>query len=390
MNFRSKLWIVAWVPFACSSPKRAFSDQDNDSTSTNSDESVENTTQSASSESNGKTTTASSDTRDHDTADVTWSAPTDETGETRDATNEGSDTAPCVERGAEECFNGVDDDCNGLTDCGDPACAPDATCEPNGENPGVIVAHDAECPPGYTESTIELHQGLVGEPCTGCSCAVDVPTECVGDLYLYESDGECLADDDLNGGIAVDAPVTFECPNEPLVDGFTWGYRVEAVRLVPGTGTCAPSGTPSLGPVSWQQSYKYCVTDTVGVGCQFGFACVPKQQTGKACFELLRGECPDDLLRQVFFEDYEDERTCTCECEGEGDCNDVGIRMGSDWSCGIEEHPVTPAGEKDCETTPYSPPASLLGTPKAPACTPRGNISGGLTPAKPRTLCCEG
>ena len=28
----------------------------------------------------------------------------------------------CVPTGAENCFNGVDDDCNGHVDCDDPAC----------------------------------------------------------------------------------------------------------------------------------------------------------------------------------------------------------------------------------------------------------------------------
>ena len=59
------------------------------------------------------------------------------------AIDSGVDTTGCVFQSAEDCFNGIDDDCNGHTDCDDPACNGSTTCVPaagsNGFVPGAYV-----------------------------------------------------------------------------------------------------------------------------------------------------------------------------------------------------------------------------------------------------------
>lgn len=321
-------------------------------------------------------------------------------GDGSDTAGQGSDTgaspgssgtsepAPCVPDGDERCFNGADDDCNGAADCADAACSPGASCEPSGDNEGVLIAADQECPRGYTEQSLEVYRGLVGGECEGCSCT-PTNTQCVsGDLYFYDTVEECVDDMSLTRGFLVQ-PITYECPAEALRDGDTYGYRVGEIQVGLGTGTCSAGGTATPGPVTWERSFKYCSADSVGVGCQFGHVCVPKQTVGPACYESSSGECPTEFAAEKLFEGYEDKRTCgECRCDGAGDCSGVGIQLGSDWSCEVP-NPVTYAGQKDCETVPYSPAAFLVGVPTDPVCSPLADSSGRLDPTERHVYCCE-
>lgn len=295
---------------------------------------------------------------------------------------------PCVPDGEERCFNGVDDDCNGAADCADAACSAGASCEPSGGNEGVLVAADQECPTGYTERSLEVFEGLAGGECQGCTCT-PTSTQCVsGDLYFYDTFEQCLDDVSLSGGSLVQ-PITYECPSEPVLSGSTYGYRVGEIHLLTGTGTCTAAGAATPGTVTWQHSFKYCSADSVGVGCQFGHVCVPKQTDGRACYESSSGDCPAELESEKLFEGYEDTRTCAeCRCDGAGDCSGVGIQLGSDWSCEVE-NPVTYAWQKDCETDPYSPPAFLVGVPTEPVCSPVAEESGRLDPTGRHVFCCQ-
>ena len=109
------------------------------------------------------------------------------------AIDAGPDTGPpdtgCVFQSAEDCFNGIDDDCNGHVDCDDPACGASTTCVPAagderlrprrlGRSGGAPV----RCASTAGESTINstLDPGV---GCTGCSC--DAPISCAANLYKY-------------------------------------------------------------------------------------------------------------------------------------------------------------------------------------------------------------
>jgi hypothetical protein len=312
------------------------------------------------------------------TSDSLSSSPT--SGETEDA-GEG-----CTPTGVEQCFNQRDDDCNNSTDCEDPACNTSATCEPAGTTQGLLIEESADCPPGYEEEPLELHQGLDAPECSGCTCSATV-SQCTGELYFYTQEGDCAVDAaSLTGGVLVD-PVTAECPGTPHMDGFTEGYRVGTIGLVAGTGTCAAGGTATLGEPSWLVSMKYCVAARVGSGCEPGYACVPKVNSGAVCTES-EGACIGDQVASTWYEGYLDERTCgECSCDGAGGCGDVQVELGSDWVCDVD-NPATSAGEQNCDVTPYSPPAMLVGTPTPPACEPVSEVDGDLTPLGRHRLCC--
>ena len=62
----------------------------------------------------------------------------------------------CVPTGAENCFNGKDDDCDNHIDCDDTECGPVAQCVPLdavGAKIGVVVTNGTACPTGFTDLT---------------------------------------------------------------------------------------------------------------------------------------------------------------------------------------------------------------------------------------------
>src|SRR5512132_1121400 len=91
----------------------------------------------------------------------------------------------CAPGVVEDCFNGADDDCNGETDCEDPACTDIAVCEPLAlaAPSGVLVSEAEACPDGYTADEQVIHRELDdGGGCAGCDCQVGSPT-CTGDVW---------------------------------------------------------------------------------------------------------------------------------------------------------------------------------------------------------------
>lgn len=329
---------------------------------------------------------ASSETTSSTASSGSGSSPTESstTGET--STGETTTVDPCVPSGEESCFNGVDDDCNDLTDCADPYCSVGATCAPAGTDQGILVELGTDCPAGYSEAIAELYSGLFAEGCGGCACYPSA-TSCEGELFFYTDSYSCVLDSGATEGQAV-ALVTNQCPLEPLLGGFTYGYRVGSIRPMAGTGTCSPGGVASVGAPYWQGFGKYCVADQVGTGCQFGYACVPEQSAGAACFVTDSG-CADDLSQQDWYEGYEDTRTCgDCRCDGSGSCDNVAVQVGNDWAC-LDDRPLTLAGGQVCEVTNYSAPAVLVGQPQEPSCSPIADVTGDLTPVKAHRFCCE-
>jgi hypothetical protein len=261
-------------------------------------------------------------------------------------------------------------------------------CVPSGDKQGVLVGVDEPCPAGYTADSQTLYQGLVGEDCTGCQCD-STATKCTAELFFYEDGMACAADTAPYIGGTYAGDVTTTCPTSPLHDGLTSVFRVGAMNVVPSTGTCTPSGSPRRGNATWTQSAKFCTAVGEGVGCQFGYACVPAPATGVSCQETTSGSCARSSDDQTWYEGYVDTRSCdACTCTGAGDCGTSQVELGSDWTCGTG-NPARGQLEKDCDTKPYSPPARLVGAPNDPVCKPSAGVLGELTALEAHTLCCE-
>lgn len=285
----------------------------------------------------------------------------------------------------EMCFDGVDNNCDGRTDCEDDACTPEAVCVPSvvGAEQGVFVAVDDACPPGYDPEGTVVGRGLQGG-CTGCDCTAN-PISCAVEIWLYGDPMACDNDADLTGG-AYGGVIATGCPPMPIFDGSLRGART----MMKATQTCEPTGTATHEKASWQESKKFCRASSVGGGCEAGKVCAPKQAPAAQC-ALVPGagaSCEGYATVQGdWFTGYNDTLSCdTCSCTAVGgSCDGMNTWLGSDWAC--TDTISIKHGEKWCGSI-YSPPAYLGGAPVDPTCTVDDNHTGSLDATGPSTVCC--
>jgi hypothetical protein len=356
-----------------------------------------------------------------------------EAGSVRDAGADASDAAEkddgCVNRGGpENCTNGKDDNCDGLIDCADPQCVPDAggfqgfTCvpiPPSGWTAPVVlydftgtsipaptppscgsnypvrsfVAHDQPSPPAATCTC--TCGGVNGASCTS-------PT-----LTLYSGPG-------CNSPLGT-STVQSSC-SEALPQGGVNGIRVTNPGS-PSGGVCdagVASSIPAFDNTNdWLRTGAGCTTarEQAGAtlfqgGCAAGQVCVenPPSSLGvHMCVALqgsqsLCGSANGVTGYDAGFTYYESE-TDTRACSGPG-C-----------SCGSPSLTCTPnvtVGQGNCttqtrpETTNCDPTTNYptgggtvwavgSSTPAAGgSCTPTGSgtLNGGITKTSVVTVCC--
>jgi len=293
----------------------------------------------------------------------------------------------CVPSGSEQCFNGIDDDCSGKTDCADPACNSTATCAPSSSHIGALVPLSSACPTGFTNGgTLTLHQNPDKGKCTGCGCSPGT-TECRATITMFTSEADCKAS--KNGVTAVASSTS--CPAAPQREGSWDGFQTSAFTVTP--GTCTASGSASLTPPTWTKDMRLCLTTTVGAGCQSGFSCVPAAPSGtNLCSEKSgSSSCQTGFSEQIFYDGFQDSRNCSsCSCSRSGgDCNSVKIGLGSDWSCVDTKLEPGKQGEDYCGLSSYSPPIRLVGASTPPTCTAQSTVGGSLTATGAHGLCCK-
>jgi hypothetical protein len=205
----------------------------------------------------------------------------------------------------EDCFNGIDDDCNGLVDCADhAACDPVAICIPTmpGATYGTVLKGNPPpaCPlPGSTGQL--LYGGLsAANFCTGCTSQTTTPPK----LFAYN--GSCGGTLLASSASGCSLPAPFLSPN-----------FFSAM-----TGTCStPSGTPTPVPISFVD--KFCA-HSVGGGCDSTHVCAPKVSPPQ--YECVMTKTPMTCTGMAFynfsltgpdgkwFTDKTDTRVCnTCE-----------------------------------------------------------------------------
>ncbi len=262
----------------------------------------------------------------------------------------GVDTGPaCVFQSAEDCFNGIDDDCNGHTDCDDPVCNASTTCVPaagaNGFVPGAWIDPSTTCPVrfGAGESTINAMLDP-GAGCTGCSC--DASVSCSANLYKYASQTACTLDltdtgGTLAGGITATlaagaTTATASC----LASTFSATTDARVSAYVTTNGPCTPHGTAKVTPSAWGSSRKFCSSASVGGGCSPGYVCVPKAAPNHCVMALGTKACPAGYTRDAaaWFTGFTDTRTCrACSCgtQTPGSCTpmQVAFYFGTTTTC---------------------------------------------------------
>jgi hypothetical protein len=302
----------------------------------------------------------------------------------------------CVPTGAEDCFNGRDDDCNGAADCADSACAPVAVCVPAPAGAVGTTVTTTTCPAGFAAATSGvLNSGLSGGAgCTGCACGAGTVASCSATVSLYTDQTSCQAAvPQLQFKISTVDPDM--CPI-PYMQGQVYGGALSAWAV--STGGCQPSGAPARTTPMWAASTHFCAAEKVGpTGCAAGSVCMARP-AGKACV-LLDGAaatCPAGTAPPTpaaLYTGFSDLRTCgACACTAAGQsCDGVSVHFGSDYSCGVDYGTLTASSKNCLPNNPngiYVPGFYLKGAPTPPSCAPSSAVSGALTPTGPRTLCC--
>jgi hypothetical protein len=292
---------------------------------------------------------------------------------------------------AELCFDGEDNDGNGMADCADPGCDPAAVCvASSADQPaGVLVDAGADCPAGYTEGET-IHRGLQPSDCAGCGCAVG-DTICEAQVWTYNTDtNECFNDAGLTGGLLIGFPITQECSTKTMGFPFIYGARV---NIEVADRTCTPSGSGAPGPTTWAESKKFCIAPAAAAGCATGEACVARAASADDQCAIAQGAstCEGFGSSEEWYTDVDDQRVCgACFCTAVGgDCDNTQVWVGHDFSCGTEPYALINDDEKNCFGMDYSPPAQVVGTPTPPSgCTASAPLSGDITPTGETTLCC--
>jgi hypothetical protein len=242
------------------------------------------------------------------------------------STNDGDAIAPspadgCVPAGKENCVNGLDDDCNGLTDCEDPACTSQGyACVGAPPSTWTVAPFNATSRPGCpaalpAQDNVDVDPlNLAGVSTCGCNCAVAGAPSCVaGDIVTrYGPDNTC----DGEGGAGT--PV-----NYPTADGGCTAQGLFVAPFVfaegppPSGGSCTPEGSvivPSTGATQGQ----LCGGETMfGAGCGAAQVCALVPSGYTSCI-LHEGQvsCPSGVYSTPHFVGtLDDTRGCTaCTC----------------------------------------------------------------------------
>jgi hypothetical protein len=338
----------------------------------------------------------------------------------------GAGGAACVFKSAEDCFNGIDDDCNGKTDCEDPACTPTTECV---AAPGTTFQAGVEaataattCPSNFTGGETALNEGLnipAATSCTGCSCTAS--TSCSISLYSYATAAACSADTGSTGGTLVGTVTSSAMCVEPsgTILSTAPGYRVG--NLTQSDSACTASGTPAIPATSWTTQKKFCAANRVGAGCSPGYVCAPKlaQLTDHCVRADGNLACPAGYSAQTdtWYKGMSDSRACAacgCGTETPGDCTKE-LLSGTPYARSLAFWPnsfgqcasngstsfnvsTTPGTRTccalQCEASSCGATGIACGNfgyaypPVQASCPPTSAISGAAAPTGPETVCC--
>lgn len=250
----------------------------------------------------------------------------------------------CVASGPERCDDGIDNDCNGLADCADPACQPTHQCvdpAPAGWDL-VAFAPDARpaCPTGYGASSDV--KSVLGSGAGTCSCACTPTTGSCTPISVTVSDAAgCGGTTSTASNIAPNASCT-KLPTNVTVPN----VNNPPSKLTFGAAPSACAGSVTLAGGSLAQGRACATPAAKGTGCQGSQVCVPKPTgfAGLCVSKTGATACPAGAYTQQrtagtdLSNDGRGCGACTCETKpcagtitlfGEADCTTGGAKKTS-------------------------------------------------------------
>ncbi len=236
-----------------------------------------------------------------------------------------SSTSSSGMTGTENCFNGVDDNDNGLIDCADPECDPVAVCVPvfdawQGPNATAFTVAGTgvpACPPEWQQQGPSFKGGDINAPGFECSCSCGpVQGACTGkaNLNQYLSPG-C-------GGAASSTTVPQgQCNAIAAVGGL---LSVKATPPQVGSGSCEATTLVTNMPGYSASNKAFLCGPTAALiqgGCADGQVCAarPKDAAFDLCI-VTDGDhgCPPEYPNapaEQYYGSFEDSRGCAdCTC----------------------------------------------------------------------------
>ena len=246
---------------------------------------------------------------------------------TASSSSGGTDAGPdvvvdpnCKKTGAEVCDDGIDNDCNGLADCADPACTAGYTCTDAPPSGWSLVAFSATtppaCPTGYPTSTdLKVVSGDGSGGSCACSCAGSggAVAKCSDAKYTLKVDTgggamcSTLGANNLTSNTA--ACTAFGTPVD-VPTGTT-----AAVTIPQGPTTCSPNVTKTANALT---DGRECAPTKLGKGCPGTQVCVPKPTGMQVCAMKPGADaCPAPFAsqRRAGGSGTVDNRTCD-DCSG--------------------------------------------------------------------------
>ncbi len=257
-------------------------------------------------------------------------------GGTGDSSVESASDAPVTGDGCaakENCTNGVDDNCNGLVDCADPACTQagfgcTAATIPAGWS---LVAYSANkrpvCPAGYgTESAIISNPTGAPDTCS-CSCS-GTPATCAG-TATYQAFPNACTTGAVGVNLAIGNGACQGVSTSVTAGDFYQLYYASTAVTQP--GTCTGTGQIASAPAPTFTAGATCAAPPVlGGGCTSGVCAPPTGTTFAACISHAGGvACPTfGFTKQTLVSTgnpgWADKRTCgACPCGTSLSCSTV-------------------------------------------------------------------
>lgn len=288
-----------------------------------------------------------------------------------------------------DCTDGIDNDCNGKTDCEEPSCTQGGySCVdevPNAEF-GWYAASGTPACPGTSQPT-NLVTSISGTGSPSCSCSCTVSASCPATVSLDNTENtQCSA---------VNNTRTLTLDNACHAAAFDIQVSAKSATLTGGT-TCSPKATlPSLATTTG----RICKSQLPkgGGGCGTGKACLPitPLPSFKACMIMgANAACPQTWpTATTVGTSVNDQRTCgNCGCTSQGGCTGT-VSFWQNSSCSANATATVPLGS--CAQTGVN--ATTIASYKATTTTSNATcsnvantvpLSGSATLAGQLSLCC--